>query len=196
MAQGVPTPYPDLAEYRSGESGRPTLCTPEIIQAVADHVRIGGYPTVALEALDISGKSHSVWLGLAVRDANAGLIDTSVFCDYSKAVKIAQAEWTSLKLKQLESVHRRVADDRPELWASVTTSLERRLPDLYGKRERQEAPTHATQVNITFAPFPGVQAPSISAAQSPDRAELAGPDTEHVGQTPPRSYTPKDTGGE
>ena len=186
MAQGVPTKIPNRPPTKK------TICTPEIIDQVCARIRRGGYPTVSLEALGLDRSDHHYWVTRATEDYAAGLDErTSMYCAYSNGIKIAQADWQDNKLMQLESVHNRVAMDRPELWASVTTSLERRDPEHWGKRERQEPPQHNTQVLIQFAPFPQVSAPVI---EGQVRELPAGPAMADGSESPPRICGDTDEG--
>ena len=143
MAQGVPTPYPDLAP-REGK-GKPTLCTPAVIGAIAAAVRDGMYPGSALDAAGISATSHSYWVQRALEDDNAGL-DDSIYCQYSRAVKIAEADAEAEMIKTV----REAAHAGPQYWPAGMTMLERRHPDRWGKRERVDPPTHNTSVKIVF----------------------------------------------
>jgi len=143
MSQGKRTPIP------RPKGGKPTKCSDAVITAVADYVSSGGYPTPALESLGIVGQCHNQWLNNAQRDYDQGLTrHESLFITYAEEIGKAVAKWEQTMITRVSDA----SAAGPQYWAAAMTALERRHPERWARRERQDT-TRQTTVQIAFVPF-------------------------------------------
>ena len=137
----------DIIKLEKRGPGQPTKCTATVTKAMADCIRKGNYISTACALAGVSYQSYSNWMERGGFDSEA---DTkSPYVAFFEAVKKAESDAES---EMVEAV-RKAAGAGSQHWAAAMTWLERRHPDRWGKRERQEV-QHSTSVRINFIPLP------------------------------------------
>lgn len=105
--------------------GRPTDCTPEVIERVVQALRLGHYADTAAAYGGISESTYYLWL-------KRGAAGEQPYSDFSEAVKEATA---AAEMRALARI-RQAADGGT--WQAAAWYLERRLPGKWGRREKVE----------------------------------------------------------
>ena len=109
--------------------GKPTLCTPARIEAIADIVSKGNYIASACRIIGIGEKTGYQWLQWGERDLEANV--KSVYSDYAQAIKRAEAEAED---RMIQVVREAAVDSKN--WIAAMTFLERRHPERWGRKDR------------------------------------------------------------
>jgi hypothetical protein len=110
---------------RSG-GGAPLKLTPSLTQRICDAIRAGVRPEVAAVYCGVSARSYYRWMAQG-RSPDAEL----VFVQFVEAVEVALAEWEARDVLL-------IGEAAKTDWRAAAWRLERRLPGVYGKRERHE----------------------------------------------------------
>lgn len=113
----------DLPELKGGA---PLKLTVERQQRICDAVRAGVRPEVAAVYCGIGGRSYYRWMQQG-RSAGAA----ACYLQFVEAVELALAEWEA---RDILLIGEAAKDD----WHAAAWRLERRLPTIYGKRERHD----------------------------------------------------------
>ena len=115
-----------VAGRREGQSGAPTKLTSEVQEQICTAIAAGIRPEVAARYCRVSPRSYYRWMGLGrARDADA------LHAGFVEAVEQALAEWEA---RDVLIVGEAAKND----WHAAAWRLERRLPKVYGRRERHE----------------------------------------------------------
>ena len=122
-----PKPQPQVQPTQQPpQLGRPTDCTPETIKAITDLIRVGNYASVAARSVGISESTYYDWL-------NRGRRGEKPFSDFSEAIKKAEADGETYRVS-------RIIQASAEQWQAAAWWLERKMPERWGRRDRQPVP--------------------------------------------------------
>lgn len=102
------------------ETGRPTRCTPEITQRLAELLKAGNYMETACAIVGIKKQIVYRWM-------HAGERGNPKYKPFSDAIKKAEAEGEALLLNV---INRAAADGN---WYAAAWRLERKSPERWGK---------------------------------------------------------------
>jgi len=128
-------------------AGAPLKLTPERKAAICDAIRAGVRPEIAAVYNGIGARTYYRWMQLG-RAAAA----EPIYVEFVQAVEVSLAEWEA---RDVLLIGEAAKDD----WHAAAWRLERRLPKVYGKRERHEI------ANADEEPFRITAGPSFD----PDR---------------------------
>jgi hypothetical protein len=106
--------------------GRPTDCTPETIKKIADLISVGNYATVAARVAGIADSTYYDWL-------KRGRNGEYPFSEFSDAIKKAEADSETYRVS-------RIVQASAEHWQAAAWLLERKIPERWGRRDRQPVP--------------------------------------------------------
>jgi transposase len=115
-----------VAKRTATAGGAPLKLTPERQCAICDAIRAGVRPEIAAAYNGAGARTYYRWMALG-RAANA----EPVYQEFLEAVELALAEWEA---RDVLLIGEAAKDD----WHAAAWRLERRLPKVYGKRERHE----------------------------------------------------------
>lgn len=110
----------------AGVGGALLKLTPERQAAICDAIRAGVRPEVAAVYNGVGARSYYRWMQLG-----RALEAEPVYVGFVEAVEHALAEWEA---RDVLLIGEAAKDD----WHAAAWRLERRLPKVYGKRERHE----------------------------------------------------------
>jgi len=103
-------------------AGRKTKLTPELQEEIVKRIRAGNYIRVACQAVGISHTSYFDWL----KKGEEGISPYAEFLDaVQKAESEAHVNYVAI-----------VASHAPTQWQAAAWWLERRFPQLWGRRDR------------------------------------------------------------
>jgi hypothetical protein len=115
--------------------------TPERLAAICDAIRAGVRPEIAAVYNGVGARSYYRWMQLG-RAADAD----PIYAEFVSAVELALAEWEARDVLL-------IGEAAKSDWHAAAWRLERRLPKVYGKRERHEIANADEQgFRITAAP--------------------------------------------
>ena len=100
--------------------------TPERQAAICDAVRAGVRPEIAAAYNGIGARTYYRWMALGRAAGTEPL-----YVAFVEAVELALAEWEARDVLL-------IGEAAKEDWHAAAWRLERRLPKIYGKRERHE----------------------------------------------------------
>jgi hypothetical protein len=106
--------------------GAPLKLTPERQARICDAIRAGIRPEVAAVYAGIGARTYYRWMA-----AGRGVDAEVLYLEFAEAVELALAEWEA---RDVLLIGEAAKDD----WRAAAWRLERRLPKVYGKRERHE----------------------------------------------------------
>jgi hypothetical protein len=106
--------------------GAPSKLTPDRQSAICDAIRAGVRPEIAAAYNGVGARSYYRWMALG-RAANA----EPSYLEFVEAVELALAEWEARDVLL-------IGEAAKEDWHAAAWRLERRLPKVYGRRERHE----------------------------------------------------------
>jgi transposase len=106
--------------------GAPVKLTPERQAGICDAIRAGVRPEVAAVYNGVGARSYYRWMQLG-RAADAD----PVYTEFVDEVELALAEWEARDVLL-------IGEAAKSDWHAAAWRLERRLPKVYGKRERHE----------------------------------------------------------
>jgi transposase len=130
----------DRDEAHAG--GAPLKLTLERQQRICDAVRAGIRPEVAAIYCGISGRTYYRWMQYG-RGRNA----EASYVEFVDAVEVALAEWEARDILL-------IGEAAKEDWHAAAWRLERRLPKVYGRRDRHEiANADDGSFRIAAAPY-------------------------------------------
>jgi hypothetical protein len=109
-----------------GRGGAPSKLTPERQAGICDGIRAGIRPEVAAVYAGVGARTYYRWMALG-----RGVGAEPVYVEFVEAVEVALAEWEARDILLIGEAAK--AD-----WRAAAWRLERRLPKVYGKRERHE----------------------------------------------------------
>jgi hypothetical protein len=124
--------------------------TPERRDGICDAIRAGVRPEIAAVYNGIGARTYYRWMQLG-RAADA----EAVYAEFVEAVEVSLAEWEARDVLL-------IGEAAKEDWHAAAWRLERRLPKVYGKRERHEI------ANADEGPFRISAGPSFD----PDRLTI------------------------
>jgi hypothetical protein len=136
--------------------GAPLKLTPERQAAICNAIRAGVRPEIAAVYNGVGARSYYRWMALG-RAADA----EQVYAGFVEAVEMALAEWEARDVLL-------IGEAAKSDWRAAAWRLERRLPKVYGKRERHEI------ANVDDGSF------RVSAAPSFDPEKLTVPELEQL----------------
>lgn len=114
------------ARRRDAVTGAPLKLTPERQAGISDAIRAGVRPEIAAVYNGVGARTYYRWMQLG-RAADA----EPVYLEFVDAVEVALAEWEARDVLL-------IGEAAKEDWHAAAWRLERRLPKVYGKRERHE----------------------------------------------------------
>jgi|SRR6516165_6181073 hypothetical protein len=114
------------AKSRSDVGGAPLKLTMDRQAAICDAIRAGVRPEIAAVYNGVGARSYYRWMQLG-RAADG----EPVYVSFVEAVELALAEWEARDVLL-------IGEAAKEDWHAAAWRLERRLPKVYGKRERHE----------------------------------------------------------
>src|SRR5579862_3220117 len=115
-----------MAERTAAAGGAPLKLTPERQCAICDAIRAGVRPEIAAAYNGVSARSFYRWRALGhAFDAEP------IYVEFVEAVELALAEWEARDVLL-------IGEAAKEDWHAAAWRLERRLPKVYGRRERHE----------------------------------------------------------
>jgi hypothetical protein len=114
------------AKRTPSAGGAPVKLTPQRREAITDAIRAGVRPEIAAAYNDIGARTYYRWMQLG-RAADA----EPMYVDFVEAVEVALAEWEA---RDVLLIGEAAKGD----WHAAAWRLERRLPKVYGRRERHE----------------------------------------------------------
>jgi hypothetical protein len=114
------------ARRRSAAGGAPSKLTPERRVSICDAIRAGVRPEIAAVYNGVAARSYYRWMALG-RAAGA----EPSYLEFVEAVELALAEWEA---RDVLLIGEAAKGD----WHAAAWRLERRLPKVYGRRERHE----------------------------------------------------------
>ena len=121
--------------------GAPSKLTSERQIAICDAIRAGVRPEIAAVYNGIGARSYYRWMALG-RAADA----EPAYAAFVEAVELALAEWEARDVLL-------IGEAAKEDWHAAAWRLERRLPKVYGRRERHEiANADESPFRITAGP--------------------------------------------
>jgi transposase len=106
--------------------GAPSKLTPERQQRICDAIRAGVRPEVAAVYCGVGARTHYRWMQQGRAEDAA-----PCFVEYVEQVELALAEWEA---RDSLLIGEAAKGD----WRAAAWRLERRLPSVYGRRERHE----------------------------------------------------------
>jgi transposase len=121
--------------------GQPTKLTPERQRAVIDALRAGCYKATAAEYAGIGVSTLHRWLETGEADHDNDR--QSDYRDFWEAVKKADAEFQMWALLQIDNAA------RDGSWQAAAWRLERKYPQLWGRKQRVEEQPHETETPST-----------------------------------------------
>ena len=104
---------------------RPTRCTPEVTQRVADAIRGGNYANVAARYAGIGERTFYKWMERAASGEEP-------FVQFQQAIKEAEA---AAEVRNMALIQQAA---QAGTWQASAWYLERRYPSRYGRRDRLE----------------------------------------------------------
>jgi hypothetical protein len=128
---------------RPAAGGAPSKLTPERQTAICDAIRAGVRPEIAAVYNGVGARTYYRWMQLG-RAADA----ESVYVEFVEAVEVSLAEWEARDVLL-------IGEAAKEDWHAAAWRLERRLPKVYGKRERHEI------ANADESPFRIIAGPTF-----------------------------------
>jgi transposase len=132
-------------ERRPTSGGAPLKLTPERQTGICDAIRAGVRPEIAAVCNGVGARTYYRWMQVG-RAAGA----EAVYAAFVEAVEVALAEWEARDVLV-------IGEAAKEDWHAAAWRLERRLPKVYGKRERHEL------ANADQEPFRITAGPSFDA---------------------------------
>lgn len=156
------------------KTGRPTKLTPHLQEEICKFIAAGNYISTACQAVGINPETLRRWSVWALQEQENG---GGMYYDFYVAIKKAEAEAEAA----LASMIKETALDKKE-WLPAMTFLERRHPDRWGRRDRQDVNISETKsITITRIEviMPGEIAPQLSQGEVIDGEvkELPLPET-------------------
>jgi len=116
--------------------GRPTKLTPELQQQICNLLAMGNYVAHVCEMVGISERTFYYW-------QERGEAGEEPFSQFLQAVKKAQAQAVA---RAVAGIQRAGLDGS---WQALAWFLERRYPDMWGRRDRVEH-SGDMQVGVSF----------------------------------------------
>lgn len=122
-------------------AGRPTLLTPELQDAICAAIRRGMYAVRACALVGVSKTSFYAW-------KTRGDAGEEPYADFLAAVTQAEAEFQEASLECIAAAAKPLVAEDGKLvaagdWRALSWVMERRFPDDYGKRVRQDVTVQA-----------------------------------------------------
>ncbi len=154
----------DVEQPHAGGAGR--KLTVERQQRICDAVRAGVRPEIAAVYCGVSARTYYRWMHNG-RGHNA----EETYIAFAAAVEVALAEWET---RDILLIGEAAKDD----WHAAAWRLERRLPKVYGRRERHDI-ANADEGSFRIAAIPYFDPDKLSVAELEQLIELtekASPD--------------------
>lgn len=104
--------------------GRPTTCTPEIIERAGELATAGNYFECIFVCLEIPKSTAYDWLSW-------GDEGREPYCRFSDALRKG---WAAAEARLTAQIQQHGQADQPGQWTALAWFLERRFPDRYGRR--------------------------------------------------------------
>jgi hypothetical protein len=121
--------------------GAPLKLTPERQAAICDAIRAGVRPETAAVYNGVAARSYYRWM-----ECGRGADSEPIYKAFVQAVEVALAEWEARDVLL-------IGEAAKSDWRAAAWRLERRLPRVYGRRERHEiANADEGSFRITAAP--------------------------------------------
>jgi hypothetical protein len=143
--------------------GRPTSLTDQVWKKLVNSVENNNYLSVACQSAGINRRTFTVWMNWAkdvdqyIEDNNIDMPetlpreDTDIYNAFPEDVRVRLVYWylfQDLKIAEangIESLNEYIMDAAPKNWLAAMTLLERRHPDMYGKRDAVDVNVQAGQ---------------------------------------------------
>ena len=109
---------------------RPTKLTPELEKKVCDAIRDGNYFSTSCRSAGIAPETGLDWMhrGESEQPRRA---KKAIYVEFALAVRVAEAE---CEVRMVEKWRTAMPGD----WRAIQMFLERRFPEQWGRREKQE----------------------------------------------------------
>ena len=106
--------------------GQPTVLTPQVQESIVNAIMAGSYIETAVAHAGIGRETYYGWM-------RAGAKGDDRYVAFAEAIKKAVADRT---LYHVQNIRRHAAEN----WTASAWMLERTLPHLYGRRDREAIP--------------------------------------------------------
>lgn len=130
-----------MAEEEKRRPGRPTKCTPELIESFATYMGAGLYFEDACDLCHIVRSTGWRWLQWgeeAIEEAEGVLEDVAedkrLYAEFCNTVRARAA---AALARNAALIQQRAEGDHPGDWRAAAWFLEHRRPDTWGKREQK-----------------------------------------------------------
>lgn len=121
--------------------GRPTKLTKDVEEMIVSAIRVGNYAVVAAQAAGVTESTFYRWLDRGEKQQRGK------YCEFRESIKRAEAE---AQVYAVAIVRRQM----PESWQAAMTYLERKFPQMWGRRDRHEVSgTQGGPIKITEEAF-------------------------------------------
>ena len=107
------------------ERGRPSKLTEEVKDKLVKAISQGNYYEAACSYAGIDYATFRRWMVKAEEE------ESGEYCDFCEVIKKAEA---AAELRMVQEWQKHV----PNNWQAIATFMERRYPDRWGKRDRQD----------------------------------------------------------
>jgi hypothetical protein len=144
---------------KDDQGGAPLKLTVERQEQICQAVRAGVRPEVAAVYAGVGARSYYRWMSLG-RGADA----ERVYVEFVEAVEVALAEWEARDTLL-------IGEAAKSDWRAAAWRLERRLPTVYGKRERHEI-ANADNASFRISAGPGFDPDKLSTDELEQLAAL------------------------
>jgi transposase len=135
-------------------SGRPSILTQELIDTIISNIKVGAYVETASAAAGIHKDTYYRWLreGARIRRATPGTAydrplseEEELMAAFSDAVEKAQAEAQMRDIKI-------IAKAAELQWQAAAWKLERKHPEMWGRRDRHDVRVAGVVASATLTP--------------------------------------------
>jgi hypothetical protein len=141
-----------VPEGGGSRGGAPSKLTAERRHEICDAIRAGVRPEVAAVYFGVGARTYYRWIALGrAEDAEP------CFVEFAEAVELALAEWEARDTLL-------IGEAAKTDWRAAAWRLERRLPAVYGKRERHEI-ANADQGSFRISATPSFDPDKLTVAE-------------------------------
>lgn len=140
----------DIKSHRKSPKGRPAKLTDELLSEIVENIRIGAYVETAAAAAGLSKDTFYRWLKRGRRALDklekSGEMaeEDEIYAHFSDAIKKAQAD---AEMRDVALIARAAQTT----WQAAAWRLERKFPDRWGQKVRQEV-DHQGVLGVTQIP--------------------------------------------
>jgi len=121
---------------------RPTLLTKEMQKEICGYIENGNTFVTAYKLAGISESIFYLWKQLGEKDLLEG--NETIYSEFLASIKKAEEKFKAWNIQQIMN-----AGKKPQYWHANAWLLERKYPDEFGKKEKQE---HSGKIKIEKIP--------------------------------------------